>query len=350
MYLGLTLSLAAHALLLGWALVSFQSTPPLKVKDPEPVEVAIISPDELVRLTKGDRSSKKLKTRPAKQAETPPQKKKSKRVEVRSADALPPPPAAEPEKDDIAKKLAALSKPKPPPGPTPEEIAAAKANELALKKAAEAKKKAEQEKKRKAREAKKKAEAEKKRKAAAARKKKLAEQRRRERARKRKLAEQRRKKKTRDKFIADQKKALANLIPDSKAPDAGSPETKPDRNLPRGTQAGAPEGRDSRLTASQRSMIGVMMKQAVRECWNINSGLQGIQDVVVEVEVRLRRDGRIDGTPRVVNSGRGALFNDAANSAIRALLQCQPYSILPAEYYNGGWDFMVVEFDPRKMF
>ena len=39
MYVGLTLSLTAHVVLLGWALISFQATPPLKIPEPEPVEV-----------------------------------------------------------------------------------------------------------------------------------------------------------------------------------------------------------------------------------------------------------------------------------------------------------------------
>ena len=72
MYFGLTVSLVAHLALLGWALMSFQTTKPYKLAEPEPVEVAIISADELVRLRQGDRSSKKLETRPAEKIEKKP--------------------------------------------------------------------------------------------------------------------------------------------------------------------------------------------------------------------------------------------------------------------------------------
>ena len=65
MQIGLTVSLLLHAMLLGWALVSFKATPPLKIPEIQPVEVAIITSDDLVRLRKGDRRSKKLETRPA---------------------------------------------------------------------------------------------------------------------------------------------------------------------------------------------------------------------------------------------------------------------------------------------
>lgn len=371
MYVGLTLSLTAHVVLLGWALVSFQATPPLKVPEPEPVEVALISADELVRLTKGDRSSKNLKTQAAKQTEKAPVKKEAKKAIVKTVQppaASEPPPT--PKADDITKKLASLEPPKPA-GPTLEELAAKAAKEaaaeklkaaekaaaeLALQKAAEEEKKkeaeaekkkkqqAEAEKKRKAAEAKrKKAEAEKKR------KKKLAEKR--AKARKRKLAEKRRRERERKAKAFDSGKisALLNKIPDAKAPKSGSPDPNNDRKLPKGAQAGAPEGRDTRLTASQVSLLGAIMKREVARCWNINSGLEGIDRIVIEIEIKLRPDGRLDGQPKVVSRGRGAIFQDAANNAMRALVQCEPYN-LPKQFYKGGWDHMVVTFDPQKMF
>ncbi|MGI9478591.1 MAG: cell envelope integrity protein TolA [Hyphomicrobiaceae bacterium] len=372
MYVGLTISLTAHVMLLGWALISFQATPPLKIPDAEPVEVALITDDDLVRLTKGDRSSKKLKTRAAKQVEKAPVKKAAKKPVIKTVQ---PPPSAEPPPtpDDIAKKLASLEPPKPA-GPTLEELAAKAAKEaaaekqkaaekaaaeLALKKAAEEekKKKAEAEKKKneEARRKKAKKEAERKRKAAEAkRKKREAEKRRKKREankRARRLAEKRRRERERKKkqSFEGRMAALLNKVPDSKAPLAGSPDPNTDRKLPRGAQAGAPEGRDTRLTASQASLLGSIMKREVARCWNINSGLEGIDRIVIDIEIRLRPDGRLDGQPRVVSRGRGAIFQDAANNAMRALVQCEPYK-LPKQFYKGGWDHMVVTFDPQKMF
>lgn len=368
MYAGLTLSLTVHVALLGWALVNFQATPAYKIPEPEPVEVALISEDDLVRLTKGDRDSKNLKTQASEQTDDAPVEKEAKKARVKTVQ---PPPSAEPppqEPDTLAEKLASLEPPKPA-GPTLEELAAKAASEaaaeklkaekvaeeLALKKAAdeEQKKQAEAEKKRKAAEAEKKRKAdEAKRKKAEAekqRKKKQAEKRREER--KRKLAEKRRREREAEKkkFDPGRLAALLNKIPDSKAPIAGSTDPNTDRNLPRGAQAGAPEGTDTRLTASQASLLGAMMKREVSRCWNINSGLEGIDRIVIDIDVRLRPDGRIDGQPKVVNRGRGALFQDAANNAMRALVQCEPYS-LPKDLYKGGWDHMVVTFDPQKMF
>lgn len=117
----------------------------------------------------------------------------------------------------------------------------------------------------------------------------------------------------------------------------------------RGPAAGAPEGRDTQLTASQRSMIAVLMKQAVTKCWNINSGLDGIDKMVVEVEVKLNPDGRLAQAPKVVNRMASPLFADASNSALRAIEQCQPYE-LPAEFYETGWRHMIVDFSPPRNF
>ena len=351
MNLALPVSLILHAALLGWALVSFDATPPLKIPEVQPVEVAIISPDDLVRLRQGDRSSKKLETRKAKTPEkTKPKKKKARKPPRRAvappqASEPPPKPTAEPakvepaklQKDKIAEKLAALQ-PLPKPGPTPEE----------LKKKAEAERKA-KEAKRKAAEAKKrKAEAEKKKKAEA--KRKAEAKKRAERKRKKKLAEKRRRERERRKkqFDPDKLAALLNKIPDKSAP-SGSQDSRPDKKLPKGPRAGAPEGRDTRLTASQRSLLGVMMKRAVRECWRVQTGISGADRLVVDVEVKLDPSGRLRGEPRVMNRSSDPVFRDASINAIRALKQCEPYD-LPKDLYKGGWDHMVVTFDPQRMF
>lgn len=349
MYGGLTVSLLLHAGLLGWAIFSFQVPPPLKPPEIQPVEVAIISADELVRLRKGDRSSKKLETQPAKKTS----KLQSKKAKpVRRVAAVPPPAAAEPSPKVKLVKIKPLEKAKPVIKPKPDEVAlklAALAKEKAATEALLKEKAAEAAAKRKAelqKKAEKKAKAEKRRKAL---QKKLAKKRAREK--RRKLAEKRRRElKKKRKFDASRIAALLNKIPDAGAPDSGSQWTsKAKKFLPKGPAAGAPEGRDTRLTASQRSLLGAMMKGKVRDCWRVQTGMRGADRLVVEVEVKLEPDGSISGEPRIVNRRSAALFIDASNNAIRALKQCAPYD-LPQELYKGGWDHMVVTFDPQKMF
>ena len=141
-------------------------------------------------------------------------------------------------------------------------------------------------------------------------------------------------------------KALLDKAPPKPALAGGSQQAALGK---KGPVAGAPEGTDTVLTASQNALLGKLIKDAVSRCWNINSGAEGMDKVVVKLEVNLRPDGRLAQPPRIVNSMPGPLFADTANSAVRAVIQCEPYSF-PAELYKGGWDSLVWTFDPRKMF
>ena len=131
MRLGLPVSLALHGVILGWALISIQSTPPLKINEPQPVEVAIISEDALVRLKQGSRDAKLIEsqasnkpkpetekpiTPKAKEAVAPPTAAEPPPPVPAPVEKVEPPPPAKPKVDEIEKKLAALP-PEPPPLP-----------------------------------------------------------------------------------------------------------------------------------------------------------------------------------------------------------------------------------------
>jgi colicin import membrane protein len=358
-----------HALLLVWAVISIESAQPLKTPELVPVEVAVVSENDLVRLRQGDRNAKQLEAAAKPAPPTPPVQKEAPKPTPppppAAAPPPPPPPAppeakVEPPKPEPPKeqeKVAALAT--PAPGPTPDEQ---KALEEKLKEAerladAEAKARADaQEKARAEAEAKAKAEAEARAKAAAAAKAKAIAA-----AKAKAAADAKRKADEAKKFDANKIENILKNAPEEapqkalidKTPPKGAPQTAQNTNpaaKTKGPTAGAPEGRDTQLTASQASMLGTLMKQAVSRCWNINSGLEGVDKIVVRIEVKLNPDGTINGQPRVVNSAPGPLFADASNGAMRALLQCAPYANLPKDLYQGGWDFMVVTFDPQRMF
>ena len=374
MQLGFIVSLLMHTGILVWAFATIQSTPPLRLPEPEPVEVALVTEDAIVRLKQGDRDSKNLETQqsehtakdakkelpkqklertaPPAAAEPPPPPPEAKSEPppepVKAEAPKPEPPKPEPPRDPIAEKLASL--PPQPEGPSLEQI---KQQEDEKRRAEEAQKAEEARKAEEAQKAEEAKKAEDARKIAEKKKaddkKKADEAARKKREQQKKIADAKRAQEAKKKqFDADRIAALLNKVPDSGAP-SGSAEPPSVPTKARGPAAGAPEGRDSVLTASQRSLLGAMMKRAVSRCWNINSGLEGIDRLVIDVEVRLKPDGRLAQQPRITNSGQGPLFSDAANSAIRALVQCEPYD-LPAEFYEGGWDHMVVTFDPQRMF
>ena len=86
MYYGLIVSMVLHLALLGWTLLSIERTPPLVETKPEPVEISILSEDDVVRLKQGERDSRNMEAEGKEgQAKEPPKKEPPK--------PTPPPPA-----------------------------------------------------------------------------------------------------------------------------------------------------------------------------------------------------------------------------------------------------------------
>jgi len=341
-YIGLAVSAFLHLALIAWALVHIQSTPEHKPATPEPVAVSIVTPDELTRLRQGDRNAKQLDAEAKESPKPDPPKKEAPKPKVAAAPppaAEPPPPEpeakppepAEPKKDPIADKLAALPKePEPAPGPTPDE-------QKALEAKLEAERKAEEQ--RKAAEAKKKADDAKKK--ADDLKRKLEQQ--------KKLAEAKKKadEAKKKQFDADNISALLNKIPDKGGP-APAVEKSDLPTKVKGPVAGAPEGKDSRLTASEMALLVAAIRQGVQPCWRVLAGGQGAEATAVRMRIKFNQDGTLNGDPQILNSQGTAYFVAASESAKRAVIQCQPYQ-LPAEKY-AAWQDVILNFDPKDMF
>ncbi len=371
MQFGFILSVLMHAMLIGLALGSFAATPPLtpKLPDSPPIIADVISASELDRMRKGAREAK-LDVAAPKEVEKPDEAEKDAKRPTPVTAAAPPPPEAPPEPEKPIEVANAEPPPPPPKAAEPvkpppdkaaldqklEELALQKAEEEKVKKEAEAKAQAQAEAKAKAEaEAKAKADAEAKaeaqRKAAEKKKQELAEKLKREREAKKKkeLAEKKkREREAKKKLDTNRLAALLDKTPDPKQAAAANPNVDPNSKA-KGPVRGAAEGRDQTISASEASFLAGLMRQAVSRCWNINAGLDGIQNMVVKIDVKLTQSGEISGQPRVVNPQASPVFRDAADSAMRALLQCQPYT-LPPDKYAGGWEHMIVTFDPARMF
>jgi colicin import membrane protein len=91
-----------------------------------------------------------------------------------------------------------------------------------------------------------------------------------------------------------------------------------------------------------------MLKAQLMGCWNPPVGVSEAKDLIVTVKFSLNRDGSLLGEPIVLNRGRNALFQIAAESATRAVRRCQPFR-LPASKYE-AWQEVEVNFDPNDMF
>lgn len=352
---GLTLSVFLHGGALLWMYLAMLATAPLKPPEPAPIEVALITPSELLALKKGSTTATELEAK----AKEEPKPEEMSKVEAEKAKPIvapelpveptppeppektaeqppPEPPKQEPPKSDpIAEKLAALP-PDPPPGPTPDELKKIEDEKKAEEqRQADEQRRAEEEKKKKAEDEKKKAEE--KRKAAEKekeRKKKLAEQKRKEQEKKKKQQQ------------ADRLAALLDKDPTRKgAPNSATPpQTETDYT---GPTAGAREGDAPVLSVREQDLLRSQISAQLRQCWKLPGGGGGIETMVVTVRWRLRADGSLDGEPAIEAPQSGPVFQIAAEAAVRAVKACSPFT-LPADRY-WAWKSIIWDFDPREM-
>lgn len=107
-------------------------------------------------------------------------------------------------------------------------------------------------------------------------------------------------------------------------------------------------GAGVKLTATEEAK----MQAAIRRCWNLNAlaGAPDAKSLVVIAAFELNRDGTLAAAPRSVNGTQIALSGNrfwkaAEQSALRAIIQCQPYDFLTPERYD-VWREMELKFDP----
>lgn len=97
--------------------------------------------------------------------------------------------------------------------------------------------------------------------------------------------------------------------------------------------------------------LGQMIRGQMQACWRIDPGARSAERLRVSVRVRLRNDGTLAAPPEFQNVGQltdSAYYRAAAESARRAILECQPFR-LPQEDYD-LWQDLILNFDPREMF
>ena len=88
----------------------------------------------------------------------------------------------------------------------------------------------------------------------------------------------------------------------------------------------------------------------VGETWIVQPGARYTEDLVVTIRVFLNPDGSLRREPQIVDDGRLAgdpFFGAAAESAIRAVLKCEPFKLPFTKYHR--WREIELTFDPREM-
>jgi colicin import membrane protein len=292
MQVGATISTIGHALVLGWTLLSF-SARPFEAAPVESLPVDIISSTEFSQITAGVKTAPKAETpKPLveKLGEDKPVKdptpKVSEKQEIVSASAQEaPPPPPEPEKKPPEKKVEDKK-----PEPKTDAIAEALKKEQAKKpdppKPAPPKKPPQQ-----------------------------------------KL----------DLSKIENKLALLDKREQRRNAATGA-------TLNENPSLGA-DGRAATLSQNEIEAL----RSRLRECWDVPVGVVDARDLFVVVRIQFRRDGSLDADPAVLNNISHPAFQVAAESALRAIRKCAPYSFMPVAKYD-VWKDIEVKFDPREMF
>ena len=108
---------------------------------------------------------------------------------------------------------------------------------------------------------------------------------------------------------------------------------------------GTASGSAARLSQSEIDAL----RQRLMSLWNPPVGAQDADQFQVTIRIRFKRDGTLELGPQVLTSGSGARFNAIRDSAVRAVLIGQPFTMLRPEHYD-IWKEMDFTFDTKEMF
>ena len=91
------------------------------------------------------------------------------------------------------------------------------------------------------------------------------------------------------------------------------------------------------------------LRERIKQCWQPPLGAEDAQDLQVVFHVMFNQNGTVLRGPDVVEGAPSSLGPIFAESARRAILQCQPYTMLHKEHY-AQWRDMEMVFNLRDMF
>jgi outer membrane biosynthesis protein TonB len=98
--------------------------------------------------------------------------------------------------------------------------------------------------------------------------------------------------------------------------------------------------------ADNSATWGAMFKDQVDRCWKVPYGGVESQNPEVAFDIKLKRDGTLDGPPIPEGTPATAYLRVYQESALRAIIECQPYN-LPAAFFD-EWKYFAPVFNNRK--
>jgi len=320
---GIPLSAAIHAALLLATLIAFTSAPNFE-EQPESIAVDMITTDELIALTKGDKMAKVVKpdakikvdkqsdqpapkpdsgeakkdipTPAAKPPEPPPEPKAEAKPQT-----PPPPPDVKPQPVPEEPKPEGL-KQAPPPKPEPPKPQPPKFEPDQLAKLLDQQKKTQP------------------------------------------LKPSDATKKPEQTFDPN---ALEKLLQSKETPQKMA---STGTELSKTSTVGTATGTASKLTLSQRDQLAGLLKDQIAKCWSPPAWVTGADNLRPTIRIGLREDGSLDGLPAAADTSSDPAMKAMEESAIRAIRQCAPFNIPPQfKSYYADWKSLAVTFDMKAM-
>lgn len=129
-------------------------------------------------------------------------------------------------------------------------------------------------------------------------------------------------------------------------------DVNPDEIVTEGVDGGSGGSYMQELSVSEKDLIGLRL----RECWNMDAGVRGAQNMIIEIRVFLSKEGRVRDA-KILNTKRyskDSAYRSAAESARRAVYICDkkddksPFAIFPKNYEQSydAWKTLLLRFNP----
>ena len=115
------------------------------------------------------------------------------------------------------------------------------------------------------------------------------------------------------------------------------------------TPLGLPNQHAARMSPSLSAALDAWLTEAYLNCWTPPPSMPEGDRYVAEVRVAFNADGTLAGQPVLVNPPSDPAWRAHAESAMRAVLKCNPLHV-PSQYqpYFEQWRTKTVHFDPQS--
>jgi colicin import membrane protein len=90
------------------------------------------------------------------------------------------------------------------------------------------------------------------------------------------------------------------------------------------------------------------LRTRISQCWKPPAGVTPATRDYVVLRIVLKTDGSLAGSPVLVEDTSTTFRPALADSAVQALMTCQPFTMLNPEHYE-QWKDLELKFDPHEL-